>query len=85
MIEVFEAADVDSIVVNAAGCGSHLKEYGHLLRDEAGWPARAERLVAKGFGDSQPAVSPAGLTGAKLKAVRVMNRRVELHLISPLP
>ncbi len=45
----------------------------------------AERLVAKGFGDSQPAVSPAGLTGAKLKAVRVMNRRIELHLISPLP
>ncbi len=45
----------------------------------------AERLVAKGFGDTRPAVSPAGLEGKKLAAVRVMNRRVELHLISPLP
>ena len=47
VIEVFEAVDVDGIVVNAAGCGSHLKEYAYLLRDEAGWPLRAERLAAK--------------------------------------
>ncbi len=43
-----------------------------------------ERLIAKGFGEARPAVSPAGLSGAKLKAVRAMNRRVELHPISPL-
>jgi glycolate oxidase iron-sulfur subunit len=30
-IEVFAAAGVDAIVINAAGCGSTLKEYGHLL------------------------------------------------------
>lgn len=47
-IETFEAADVDTVVVNAAGCGSQLKEYAHLLRDEGGdWPARAEALAAK--------------------------------------
>jgi glycolate oxidase iron-sulfur subunit len=48
VIEVFEAADVDTVVVNAAGCGSHLKDYGHLLRDEPGeWAARAGALAAK--------------------------------------
>ena len=34
MIAVFEAADVDTIVINSAGCGSTMKEYGHLLRDD---------------------------------------------------
>ncbi|HEX5506827.1 MAG TPA: glycolate oxidase subunit GlcF [Thermomicrobiales bacterium] len=43
LIDAFEAADVDTIVVNAAGCGSTLKEYGYLLRDD---PAYAERAAA---------------------------------------
>jgi glycolate oxidase iron-sulfur subunit len=47
VIEIFEAAQVDTIVVNAAGCGSNMKEYGHQLRDEPGWAARAEALAAK--------------------------------------
>jgi glycolate oxidase iron-sulfur subunit len=46
-IEGFEAADVDAIVVNAAGCGSAVKEYGHLLRDEPGWADRARRFSAR--------------------------------------
>jgi glycolate oxidase iron-sulfur subunit len=40
-IAAFEAAGVETIVVNAAGCGAHLKGYGHLLRDDAAWAARA--------------------------------------------
>ncbi|WP_093783200.1 (Fe-S)-binding protein [Actinacidiphila guanduensis] len=48
VIGAFETAGVDAIVVNAAGCGSQLKEYGHLLRDEgADWPRRAAELAAK--------------------------------------
>ena len=47
VIRTFERAGVDTIVVNAAGCGSNLKEYGHQLRDEPGWPERAEALAAK--------------------------------------
>ena len=47
VIEVFEAADVETIVVNAAGCGSNLKEYAHQLRDEPAWQARAEAIAAK--------------------------------------
>jgi glycolate oxidase iron-sulfur subunit len=43
LIAVFEKEALDYIVVNAAGCGSNMKEYGHLLRDD---PEFAERAVA---------------------------------------
>jgi glycolate oxidase iron-sulfur subunit len=45
-IDAFERAGVDAVVVNAAGCGSSMKEYGYLLRDD---PVYAER--AKAFSD----------------------------------
>ncbi len=46
-IEAFERADVDIIVTNAAGCGSSVKEYGHLLRDDSQYAARAAQFAAK--------------------------------------
>ncbi|HEY4379509.1 MAG TPA: heterodisulfide reductase-related iron-sulfur binding cluster [Acidobacteriaceae bacterium] len=47
IIALFEAANVDTIVINAAGCGSTMKEYGHLLRDDPAWSARAAAFSAK--------------------------------------
>ena len=47
MIAIFEKAKVDTIVINAAGCGSTMKEYGHLLRDDPAWAARASEFSAK--------------------------------------
>src|SRR5262245_60301033 len=46
-IDAFERADVDQIAVNAAGCGSAMKEYGWLLRDDAEYAERARRFAAK--------------------------------------
>lgn len=46
-IDAFESADVDTIVTNAAGCGSTVKEYAHLLRDEPGYADRATIFAAK--------------------------------------
>jgi glycolate oxidase iron-sulfur subunit len=46
-IDVFEQADVETIVINAAGCGSNVKEYGHLLRDDSVYAERAKRFAAK--------------------------------------
>ena len=46
-IAAFEPLALDTIVINAAGCGSTLKEYGHLLHDDAGWCARGEAFSAK--------------------------------------
>jgi glycolate oxidase iron-sulfur subunit len=37
----------DTVVVNAAGCGSAMKDYGHVLRDEPAWAERAQRFAAK--------------------------------------
>lgn len=46
-IEAFERAGVDLIVINAAGCGSTLKEYGALLAGDAAWVERARRFSAR--------------------------------------
>jgi outer membrane protein OmpA-like peptidoglycan-associated protein len=43
-----------------------------------------DRVVAKGYGETQPSVDPAGLKGGKLKAAQAKNRRVEFKLISDL-
>jgi glycolate oxidase iron-sulfur subunit len=47
LIAVFEAADVEAIVINAAGCGSSMKDYGRLLADDPEWASRAEEFSAK--------------------------------------
>ena len=47
LIDTFERADVETIVINAAGCGSALKEYGHLLRDDPQYADKARRLAEK--------------------------------------
>mgnify|MGYP001038513713 CR=1 FL=1 len=48
-IETFEkllASGVDHVVTNVAGCGSSMKEYGHLLADDPSWAARAAAFSA---------------------------------------
>jgi glycolate oxidase iron-sulfur subunit len=58
-VDVFRKRNLDAIVINAAGCGSTLKEYGHLL-EHTDWGAEGtefsrkifdltEFLVANGF------------------------------------
>ena len=47
LIAIFEGADVDTVVINAAGCGSTMKSYGHLLRDDPQWAVRAAAFSAK--------------------------------------
>ncbi|OJY42420.1 heterodisulfide reductase-related iron-sulfur binding cluster [Pseudonocardia sp. 73-21] len=46
-IGVFETLDVDSIVTNVAGCGSSMKEYGHLFADDPAWADRAAAFSAR--------------------------------------
>jgi glycolate oxidase iron-sulfur subunit len=47
LIATFEQASVDVVAINAAGCGSAMKEYGHLLRDDPEWAARADAFSRK--------------------------------------
>ena len=46
-VDVFEAAGVDRVVVNAAGCGSAMKEYADLLADDPAYAGRARALADK--------------------------------------
>jgi glycolate oxidase iron-sulfur subunit len=47
LIQVFERSGVDTIAVNAAGCGSAMKEYSHLLRNDPEWAERAKAFSSK--------------------------------------
>lgn len=46
-IDAFLALDPDVIVINAAGCGSTLKEYGELLADDPRYAERAHEFSSK--------------------------------------
>jgi glycolate oxidase iron-sulfur subunit len=46
-VAAFESVAVDAIVVDAAGCGAHMKHWGELLADDPAWSARASAVAAK--------------------------------------
>jgi glycolate oxidase iron-sulfur subunit len=46
-VDALLAADVDFIISNAGGCGAALKDYPHLLRDDADYQARVAEFAAK--------------------------------------
>ena len=47
MIDSFADTDVDTIIINAAGCGHTLKEYGHILADDPEYSEKADKFAAK--------------------------------------
>ncbi|NBV21099.1 MAG: (Fe-S)-binding protein [Proteobacteria bacterium] len=62
-LTAFGREPLDAIIINAAGCGSTLKEYGHLLAGDANAAAfstkvkdLSEFLVSAGFQNSQFAI-----------------------------
>ena len=46
-IAAFEHVAADAVIVNAAGCGAAMKEYGWLLKDDPSWSARASAFASK--------------------------------------
>jgi glycolate oxidase iron-sulfur subunit len=46
-IDVFERYNCDAIIINSAGCGSTIKEYGHLLRDDPVYAQQARTFSEK--------------------------------------
>ncbi|HTY41698.1 MAG TPA: heterodisulfide reductase-related iron-sulfur binding cluster [Thermoanaerobaculia bacterium] len=47
LIAAFECGAWDAILVNAAGCGSHLKDYGRLFANDPAWGPRAAAFRAR--------------------------------------
>ncbi|MEL4894105.1 (Fe-S)-binding protein [Crocosphaera sp. Alani8] len=44
MIDSFADTDVDYVIINAAGCGHTLKEYGHILADDTEYKEKGEQF-----------------------------------------
>ena len=47
MIDKFENSEVDFIIINGAGCGHTLKEYGHILADDTQYKDKAKEFASK--------------------------------------
>lgn len=46
-IDTWESTGIEALIIDAAGCGSTVKEYGRLLADDPQYAARAAALAAK--------------------------------------
>ena len=47
LIDAFENEGIDTIIVNAAGCGSHMKDLKRILGNDPQWAERAAAFSAK--------------------------------------
>lgn len=70
-IAAFERSNPDVIIVNAAGCGAMLKQYGHLLHDDPSWAERATRVAQKTRDVSEWLASVGPKTGSTALPLRV--------------
>ncbi|AFY88089.1 MAG: Lactate utilization protein A [Chroococcidiopsis cubana SAG 39.79] len=61
MIDAFADTGVDAVIINAAGCGHTLKEYGHLLQDDPEYREKAQAFAAN-VKDVQEFLATVGLT-----------------------
>lgn len=66
-VAAFERAGDGPVVVNAAGCGAALKEYGELLAGDAAWAERARALSARVL-DFSEALAARGTPPGRLRA-----------------
>ncbi|WP_055074536.1 (Fe-S)-binding protein [Pseudanabaena sp. 'Roaring Creek'] len=67
-IDAFADLNLDAILVNASGCGHTLKEYGHILKNDPDYAAKAE-LFSQKVKDVQEFLDRVGLT-AKLSPLQ---------------
>jgi len=61
MIDAFANLDLDYVIINAAGCGHTLKEYGHMLADDPNYRDKAKTFVNQ-VKDIQEFLALVGLT-----------------------
>ncbi|MBF2066393.1 MAG: (Fe-S)-binding protein [Calothrix sp. C42_A2020_038] len=67
MIDSFANTNVDYVIINAAGCGHTLKEYGHILENDPEYVEKAKQFAAK-VRDIQEFLASIGLT-TKLSSI----------------
>ncbi len=47
MIDSFQGYELDAVIINAAGCGHTLKEYGHMLADDSAYAIPAQEFAER--------------------------------------
>jgi glycolate oxidase iron-sulfur subunit len=65
-VQAFEKSGAELLVVNAAGCGAAMKEYGHLLAADPDYAERARALAARVRDVSEVLVGPRLRTGGAM-------------------
>ncbi len=75
-----EVGELDAILVNAAGCGTALKDYGRLLADDPQWAARAKAFAARTFDALEYLGQQGAEGGPRLPTpLREVKQRVAYH------
>jgi len=74
LIQASERGEFDAVIINSAGCGSSIKEYGHLFHDDPAWAERAARFAGRAK-DVTVFLSELGLR----PPTREVRRRVAYH------
>ena len=64
-VDVWSAEEVDAIVVTVSGCGTTIKDYGWMLRDDPDYAARAGAVSAKAL-DISEVIARYGLPDVRL-------------------
>lgn len=78
-VDALAGLSVEAIVVNAAGCGATLKEYGHLLAHDAAYAERAEAVAAK-VRDVSEYLAAIGFTPPTLRVDATVTYQEACHL-----
>ncbi|NOT56737.1 MAG: glycolate oxidase subunit GlcF [Deltaproteobacteria bacterium] len=73
-IDVFHGLNVDALIINAAGCGAMVKEYGELFKDDPAYRDKAKQVATKAkdvteFLGGIPLIPPS----------RAVNKKVTYH------
>jgi glycolate dehydrogenase iron-sulfur subunit len=63
----FDRGGLDAVIINASGCGTTVKDYGFMLRDDPAYAAKAARISALAR-DVSEFLAPLGLKPARIPA-----------------
>jgi glycolate oxidase iron-sulfur subunit len=73
------ASDVEAIVMNASGCGAMVKDYAHLLRDDAAYAAKAQRVSELTCDIAEYLTPFANALAQRMATVNAAKPRVAFH------
>ncbi|MSO89542.1 MAG: glycolate oxidase subunit GlcF [Rhodospirillaceae bacterium] len=73
-----EGGGLDAVIANASGCGTMLKDYGHVLRGDPRWAAKAAKIAGLAK-DVSEVVGELGVEGSSLSASALAGTKVAYH------